>query len=198
MDRLYTASLGLNVPSVGQNMLSDLAVALRVASGTGVATQDSGLEARIFQATSDLAAGTLVQVDENVVEAVDVISDPATVTTAAFDWSDREVFGIFRGFSGASQYPGGANDYQFDDAGAPTLFWGYLGQGAQKSGGGAVSAGNPPVRAAGSSWAAEITANVWLYLDPGDGKLKLYNDTVITIRTPALIFFATGPTGARP
>ena len=119
MDRLYTASLGLNVPSVGQNMLSDLAVALRVASGTGVATQDSGLEARIFQATSDLAAGTLVQVDENVVEAVDVISDPATVTTAAFDWSDREVFGIFRGFSGASQYPGGANDYQFDAAGAP-------------------------------------------------------------------------------
>ena len=34
------------------------------------------------------ASSALVQVDENVVEAVDVISDPATVTTAAFDWSE--------------------------------------------------------------------------------------------------------------
>ncbi len=198
MDRLYTASLGLNVPSVGQNLLFDVAVAMRVASATAVTTQDAGLDGRVYQATSDLNTGTLILLDNATVESVDTVSDPAVTTTSAFVWYDREVFGIFRGFAGASQYPGGANDYQFDAAGAPTLFWGYIGKGALNGGGGAVSAGNPPVHASGTSWAAEITTNLWLYVDPGNGKLKLYNNTGSTIRTPALILFATGATGARP
>lgn len=198
MDRLYTASLGLNVPSVGQNLLFDVAVALRVASATGIATQAAGLDGRNFQRTSDMNTGTLITIDTNTVTSVDTAADPAVTTTTAFSWYDREVFGIYRGFAGATQYPGGANDYQFDAAGAPTLFWGFLAKGALTAGLVAPSAGNPPVPAAGVSWAAQIVANLWLYVDPSDGKLKLYNDTGATIRTPALIVFATGTTGTRP
>lgn len=198
MDPLYTASLGLNVPSVGQNLLFNLAVAMRVAEATSLTTQAPGLEGRIFQRTSDMNTATIVDVDFNTVESVDVLADPAVLSTETFDWYDREVFGIYRGFAGADQYPGGANDYQFGAAGAPTLFWGYLGRGALDAGSVAPTPGNPPVPAAGTSWAVEVVANLWLYVDPVSEKLRLYNATGSTIRTPALIFFATGPTGARP
>lgn len=202
MDRLYTASLGLNVPSVGQNLLFDVAVAMRVASATAVTTQDAGLDGRVYQATSDLNTGTLILLDDATVESVDTVSDPAVTTTSAFVWYDREVFGIFRGFAGASQYPGGANDYQFDAAGAPVVFWGYLGRGALDGGGLSPSAGNPPVPAAGTSWAVQIgypsITGLWLYIDPADGGLRLYNDTGSTQRTPSIWFEASAPTGKRP
>lgn len=198
MDRPYSATLGLNVPTVGQNLLFDLAVAMRVAPSTALTSQQAGAEGRIYQATSDLNTGTLVMLDDGTINIVNTTPDPAVITTTTMSWSDREVFGIYRGFAGAAQYPGGAGDYQFDAAGAPTLFYGYLGKGAKNGASTQVSAGNPPVPAAGTSWAVQITTNLWLYLDPFDGALKLYNATGSTIRSPALIFFATGPTGARP
>lgn len=198
MDRPFSAALGLNVPTVGQNLLFDLAAAMRVAPSSAIATQAPGLEGRIFQATADLNTGALISIDNGTISIVDTTPQPAVLTTATMSWADREVFGIYRGFAGAAQYPGGAGDYQFDAAGAPTLFYGYLGKGAKTGASAQVSAGNPPVPAAGTSWAVQIVANLWLYLDPFDGVLKLYNATGSTIRTPALIFFATGATGARP
>jgi hypothetical protein len=198
MYRPYSATLGLNVPTVGQNLLFDLAMALRVAPSTALTSQQAGAEGRIYQATADLNTGTLVMLDDGTISIVNTTPDPAVITTTRMSWSDREVFGIYRGFAGAAQYPGGAGDYQFDAAGAPTLFYGYLGKGAKNGASTQVSAGNPPVPAAGTSWAVQITTNLWLYLDPFDGALKLYNATGSTIRSPALIFFATGPTGARP
>lgn len=197
MDRLFTAALGLLVPSVGQNLQQDLTAAMRLASGSAITTQSPGLEGRIYQATADLVTGTLAIVDATTVSAVNEATSPPSLTTTAFDWSDREIVGFFRAMTGATQYPGGANDYQFD-AGTLRTFWGYLGGGALNGAGGQVSAGNPPVPAAGTSWAILITTNVWLYLDGADGKLKIYNDTGSTLRTPALLFFATGATGARP
>ena len=50
-----------------------------------------------------------------------------------------------------------------------------------------VTVGNPPVRANGSSWAVLLGVNLWLYIDASDsGKLKLFNDTGSTLRTPYL------------
>jgi hypothetical protein len=196
-DRLQSFSVNTQLASVFLNAQQDLSMVLRVATATSLATQDPGVEGRIYQATSDLNTGTLISLDNGTISVVNTGVTPATLTTTTMSWSDREVFGIYRGFAGAAQYPGGANDYQFDAAGAPTLFYGYLGLGAKTGASAQVSAGNPPVPAAGTSWAIQIVANLWLYRDPFDGLLKLYNATGSTIRTPALIFFATGPTGAR-
>lgn len=196
MERAWTAALGLNVPSVGENLLQDLGVVLRKATATAITTQGTGIEARIYQATSDLTTGTLAIVDDGTITTVNTAVDPAVTTTAVMDWSDRLILGWFRGLGGATEYPGGANDYLFD-AGTLHNFYGYTGLGALNGASGQVSPGNPPVRAAGTSWACLIDTNLWLYYDAADGKLKVYNDTGSTLRTPALILFASGQTGAR-
>ncbi len=198
MDRGWTATLGLNVPSVGENLLQDVTIAMRLASGSALTSQGEGIEARIYQATSDLATATLLTVDSGAITVVNTGVAPAVTTTGTLSWSDRMVIGFFRGFAGATEYPGGAGDCLFDDAGAPVLFMGYLGKGAKTGASAQVSAGSPPVPAAGNSWAARIAANLWLYLDPYDGALKVYNNTGATIRTPLLILFATAATGTRP
>jgi len=198
MERAWTAALGLNVPSVGENLLQDVTIAMRLASGSAIATQAEGIEARIYQATSDLATATIATVDSGAITVVNTGVAPAVTTAGTMTWGDRMVIGFFRGFAGATEYPGGANDYLFDDAGAPVIFMGYLGKGAKTGASAQVSAGNPPVPAAGTSWAARIAANLWLYLDPYDGVLKLYNNTGAVIRTPLLILFATAATGTRP
>lgn len=198
MERLNSYSVGQLVYNVWLNSLQDLAAGHRPATNGDLSAMTGGLEGRLWQSTSDLASGALVQVDNGTISVVNTGTSPATLATTTMSWLDREVFGIFRGFAGATQYPGGTNDYQFDAAGTPTLFWGYLGRGARDGGGNAPSAGNPPVRASGTSWAAEIATNVWLYADPSNEKLYLYNATVGSIRTPSLMFFATAPTGKRP
>jgi len=197
MDRAWTAALGLNVPSVGENLLQDLGVVMRKATATAITTQGIGIEGRIYQATADLNAASLSVVDDGTITTVNTAVDPAVTTTATMSWSDRLVLGWFRAMAGATEYPGGANDFDFD-AGAIFNFWGYLGLGAQNGAGGQVSPFNPPVPSAGTSWAIAITAGVWLYLDAADGKLKLYNDTGSTLRSPALFILATAPTGTRP
>lgn len=197
MDRAWTAALGLNVPSVGQNLLQDLGVVMRKATDTAITTQGTGIEGRVYQATANLTAASLSIVDDGTITTVNTAVDPAVTTTAVMSWSDRLVLGWFRAMAGATEYPGGANDFDFD-AGALFNFYGYLGLGAQNGAGGQVSPMNPPVPSAGTSWAIAITAGVWLYLDAADGKLKLYNDTGATLRTPALFILATAPTGARP
>ena len=197
MDRAWTAALGLNVPSVGENLLQDLGVVMRKATATAITTQGTGIEGRVYQATANLNAASLSVVDDGTITTVNTAVDPAVTTTATMSWSDRYVIGWFRPLAGATEYPGGANDYDFD-AGNLYNFWGYLGLGAQNGAGGQVSPMNPPVPAAGTSWAILITANVWLYLDAADGKLKLYNGTGGTLRTPALFILATAKTGARP
>lgn len=196
MERAWTAALGLSVPSVGENLLQDLTIAVRKATSTAITTQATGLESRIYQATSDLATGTLSIVDDGTIVAVDTGTYPASLTTSTMGWGDRIIVGWFRAMAGATEYPGGVNDHAFD-AGALFNFCGYTGLGALNGGGTQVSAYNPPVPAAGTSWAILVTTNVWLYFDAADNKLKLYNDTGSTLRTPLLILFATGKTGAR-
>ncbi len=196
MDRAWTAALGLNVPSVGENLLQDLAVVMRKATGTAITTQGTGIEARVYQATSDLATNTLAVIDDGKITTVNTAVDPAVTTTATMDWSDRLILGWFRGLGGATQYPGGVED-PFFDAGTLVNFYGYTGLGALNGASGQVSPMNPPVRSAGTSWACLVTTNLWIYYDAADGKLKVYNDTGSTLRTPAILLFASGQTGAR-
>lgn len=201
MDRLHSYSVGEPLYNVWLNTLQDHVAVQRPASNGDLSSMPKGMEIRLWQATADLADATQVEVDGNTVNAVNTGTSPATITSAGLtvSWKDREVFGIFRGFAGVDQRPGQANDYQFDDAGTPTLFWGYFGKGAYDAGGvNAPSNGNPPVRAAGSSYGAQITANLWLYAHPTNGKLYLYNNTGVLIRTPTLWILASAATGKRP
>lgn len=198
MDELFGYSLGDPVYTVWMSGIQELVAGMRSSAAGDLSSMNHGLDGRVFQATSDLASGALVMVEAATVDYVNSAVSPATLTTASFDWYDRIIFGVYRGFAGANQIAGGANDYQFDAAGAPTLFLGYTGRGAKDAGNANVTAGNPPVPAAGTSWAIEITTNVWLYVDPADNKLYLYNATGSSIRTPFLAFFATANTGKRP
>lgn len=199
MDRLRSFSLGELVYTVWINGVQDIIAAVRPSTVGDLSAMSGGVEGRIWQATADLATGTLIEVDPTAIKVVDNGVSPAVlVSSSTFVWYDRIVCGYYRGFAGANQRVGQVNDYQFDAAGAPTTFLGYLGKGAKDAGSNPPSAGNPPVRASGSSWAAEIVANLWLYADPVNGKLYLYNDTGATIRTPFLWLSATAPTGKRP
>lgn len=202
MQALYTSSIGQLVPNVFLNYLQTIGVSQRAAQNGDLTAMTFGLEGRLWQATTDLADNALLQVDENTAQVVNTAVSPNALTSGSFDWYDREVYGLYRSYGGADERPGQANDYLFDQA-APVLFWGYLGRGALDGGGNPVTApANPPVPASETSWAIQIgyptTTGLWLYVDPGDNKLKLYNDTGSTQRTPSLVFFATGPTGKRP
>jgi hypothetical protein len=200
MDPLYTSSIGQKIPNVFLNYMQTLAVVLRSAAYSEFqATYGTvyGSEARHWQSPGSVSTGTLDFVDGASTLIIDTVANPNVLTSAAFDWSDREIFGIYRGLGAIDRVPGEADDYLFD-AVAPTLFWGYTGLGAYSGGTTQVAPGFPPIPAAGASWAVKIAANLWLYLDPVDGLLKFYNNTGSTIRNPTLWFFATAQIGARP
>lgn len=200
MNPLYTSSIGALVPNVFLNYSQEIGVAQRNTAYnrfSGLYGMLGGVEARLWQATGNIGTGTLDFVDSNSIFIIDTIANPNILAATTFDWSDREIFGIYRSLGGVDRIPGQADDYLFD-AVAPTLFWGYTGLGAYSGGTTQVAAGLPPIPAAGASWAVKIAANLWLYLDPVDGYLKIYNDTGVTQVTPTLWFFATAQTGARP
>jgi len=198
MDSPQTFAEGLQIGAVFLNLIQTLAVAQRPASHGDLSAMASGVEARIFQATSDLASGTLVTVCNKTITVVDGLSDPiVTITGEGAAWTDRHILGVYRPMGGAGELAGGASDHLFD-AGALSIWCGYTGLGAYDAGGtNPPSAGNPPSRAMGASWVCEIVSNLWLYVDPSDGFLKLYNDTGVTIRCPFLWFFAAAKANKR-
>lgn len=185
------------VPAAFLNLLQSVTAAARPTDQGDLTAMGSGFEVRIWQCESNISNGALKTVSSNAIEVVDELADPVALTTDTIDWSDREVFGLYRSFSSGDQHPGKPSDHTFDATTSVELFWGYLGLGALKSGGGAVSSGNPPYPASGSSWAVRVATDVWLYLDAADGSLKLYNDSGSTLYKPTLILFATAQTGRR-
>jgi hypothetical protein len=197
MERINSYSIGQKIFNVWLGEIQDLGVAHRASTVGDLSAMGDGIEARLWQATADLNTAAMILVDDEVISIVNTGTDPATLTTSTLSWYDREVFGVYRGYAGASQNPGQANDYQFD-AQAPVLFWGYFGKGALGAASAPVANGTPPVPASTTSWAVQVTTNLWLFVQPSDGKLYLYNNTGSTIRTPSLWFFATAPTGKRP
>lgn len=201
MNRLVTTVLGQKVPNVLVTYLQDLTVAQRPAQYGDLTAMTGGAEVRLWQATADLTNTSIANVDTDVVKVINTGVTPNTLVDSAFSWYDREVFGVYRAYGGADQRPGQANDYLFDQA-APVLFWGYFGKGALAAASAPVTATVPPVPASGSSWAVQIgyptTTGLWLYVDPADGELKLYNNTGSTQRTPSLWLIASAATGKRP
>jgi hypothetical protein len=198
MDSPQTFAEGLEIGAVFLNLIQKIGIAQRPTSHGDLSAMTPGVEARIFQATSDLNTGTLITVCNRTIQVVDPLSDPIVLTTTSGDtWTDRHILGVYRPMGGAGELAGGASDHLFD-AGALSLWCGYTGLGAYDAGGtNPPSAGNPPSRAMGASWACEVVSNLWLYVDPSDGFLKLYNDTGSTIRCPFLWFFAAGKAGKR-
>lgn len=190
------------VPAVFLNLLQSVTAAARPTDQGDLTAMGSGFEVRVWQCESNISNGALKTVSSNAIKVVDELADPVVLTTDTIDWSDREVFGLYRSFISGDQHPGQKNDHTFDAWTSVELFWGYIGLGAQKSGGGAVSSGNPPYPASvdagyGGSWAVRVATDVWLYLDAADGSLKLYNDSGSTLYKPTLILFATAQTGKR-
>lgn len=197
MDSAQTFSSGLEIGGAFLNLIQTLAVAQRPASHGDLSAMAAGVEARIFQASSDLTSGTLVTVCNKTITVVDGLADPiVTITGEGSAWTDRHILGVYRPMGGAGELAGGASDYLFD-AGALSIWCGYTGLGAYDVSNNPPSAGNPPSRAMGTSWACEIVSNLWLYVDPSDGFLKLYNNTGSTIRCPFLWFFAAAKANKR-
>ncbi len=114
---------------------------------------------------------------------------------ATTDWRDRVLFVQYAELT-AGVSPGNASDYLFDVV--PIARMGFTGTGALDAGSNIPTAGNPPVPAAGTSYALQITTNVWLYATPSTGVLSIYNGTGSNIIVPMLLVRGTAKTGHRP
>ena len=167
MDRIATYSPNQIVTSAQLNSIQDQAVgALALATGN-LSTVDPGERVIHWESATDIATNTITLVD-----GVNL-------------WSDYVVMWALNIKGGANSQIGAAADASWQ--GTVTTGLGYLGVGAKNGASGQVTVGNPPVRANGSSWAVLLAANLWLYVDAIDsGKLKLFNDTGSTLRTPYL------------
>jgi hypothetical protein len=136
--------------------------------------------------TAGIPTATLVQLDDQ------------------FDWRDRMVWGQII-MPTADDRAGQAGDTDLDWKASPSAgYFGYLGTGAYSNTAGAgtaVSNGSKPLRGVGGvrSYFVNLSGTVntiFLYCEPGTGKLFLYNDTGSTIY-PVLTVLGTGKTGKR-
>lgn len=179
MERIATYTANAPITSAQLNDLQDVAVGL--VSGTNANVLSApGCDGCEWQSSAgSLSNGTQVKVD------------------ASKDWRDRVLTVAYYSPAGALTQPGGANDYKYDYD-IPSLRKGYTGRGGLDAGSADPTNGNPPVPAAGTSWAMEVATDVWLYASTVDGALYLYNDTAGTLKTPILSINATAPTGLRP
>lgn len=166
MDRVTTYSVNAVVTSAELNSIQDRAVGGEPSAVGNLTSLSAGERVVWFESAADLVAAKLMVVDER-------------------NWKDHVVAWTLNIHSGANQQVGAANDYQWDQT--VTSGVAYLGLGALDGASAQVTDGNPPVRASGTSWAGDLGGGKWLYVDAADGyKLKFYNDTGGTLRTPAL------------
>lgn len=165
------------VPSADLNSIQQNLYGMRAANGTNSWSTIPGVQEVAFQSESDIANATLMLVDDSI------------------DWRDRIVRGEYLDHNASTSYPGGANDYDFSN-GTLYTFMLYTGTGALDAGGATPTNGNPPVQAAGK-YACPIFAGFWIYCDPATGKLKIYNNTGGTKKTPTVFARCTADLGKR-
>jgi len=177
MERIATYTANAPITSTQLNDLQDVTVGLISGSASNVLSA-AGCDGCEWQSTANLLPSTQIKVD------------------ATRDWRDRVLTVLYYSPSGANTQPGGANDYDYDYD-ITSLRKGYTGRGGLDAGSADPTNGNPPVPAAGTSWAMEIATDIYLYANATDGSLYLYNDAG-TIKTPILSITATAPTGLRP
>ena len=179
MERIATYTANGPITSSQLNDLQDVTVGLVSGSSANVLSAPGCDGCEWQSSAASLSSATQVKVD------------------ASRDWRDRVLTVAYYAPSGALTQPGGANDYQYDYD-LTSLRKGYTGRGGLDAGSADPTNGNPPVPAAGTSWAMEVATNIWLYASTVDGALYLYNDTAGTLKTPILSINATAPTGLRP
>lgn len=180
MKRVQNWTLNTEVASSDLNTIQDRAVGLVAATlnNTLPAATIRGMDGVAWQCNTDVANGTLITIDDTI------------------DWRDRLIHAWYRGYAGTNG-PGTSGDYAY----ASTTLYSdiyYTGLGAKDAGGvNPPTNGNPPVPAADTSWALNITAGgVWIYADQA-GVLSLYNNSGSTIKSPNVLIFATGKTTLR-
>ena len=178
MERIQTYVANQQILAAELNAIQD--AALEFDAGTSTTNTITGTarapKAIVWSDSQALAAGELAVVDTR-------------------DWLDAILHVSYYVPGNGDRIPGATNDYLFD--GVPTMRVGYTGLGGLGAASAAVVNGVPPVPASGTSWAMQITTNVWLYAQPTSGSLRIYNGTGSQILTPTLIVFATGATGLR-
>jgi len=168
MDRLTTFTTNSQVPSATLNAMQDRARGQRLASeaATGelsgmaaVTGAGAGSETRFYATPAGgWANANLTLIDDTI------------------DWRDRYLHVRWVDLTAANVRAGQANDYLNNGTLAYGLAQGYTGTGGYDAGGAAPTAGNPPVSAAGK-WYVQIAATLFLYVDPANFKLYVYNNT---------------------
>lgn len=131
------------------------------------ASDTTGPDSIVWMYTAGIATGTLLALDQG-------------------DWRDRYLLVMAAlPAGGSNDMPGNVNDINFQGT-AGIGYW-YSGLGAYSALGPpvVVSNGAPPISSAGASWRLDLIANLYLYVEPADGILKLYNDT----GAPVIPFF---------
>lgn len=186
MKRVFTAVAAALGASADQNSVQDRALGLiPTTKNQDFGAYVEGSIGGIWQASAGIATVQIAQIDDT------------------FDWRDRLLTGDFFKNSNADQRAGAATDYNLDStvAGAGfTHFYGYTGKGGYSTtAGAAVAATSPPTRGAAAfrSYYINAGSDVYLWADPTNGSLWIYNGNGFTIY-PLLTILGTGKTGKRP
>lgn len=173
MRRNTTFSAGSDVPAATLNAVQDEAAGLVAGTENPSGALDlTGVDGR-YLCTPDagVADGHYAVLDDSI------------------DWTARALWGVFLHLESAAQRQHGASSWQFNDTSraiALRFYRGRTGTGGLGAAAADVANGTPPVVAAGAfavlvDEGASSADRVWLYADPDDGSLRVYNDSGATL-----------------
>ncbi len=184
--RTTTFSAGSHLPAGSLNEQQDRAHTLDRASATSASapTDTQGADWIAYQSpnTTGVPAGQVATVD--------------LFATAARDWRERFVMATARFVATAARRWGGADEHVGNDPASTNIRTavGVTGPGALGAASAPVANGTPPVVTTNSCpipLDVRSDGTVWLFADPADGSLKLYNATTTPLHFD-LVVMATG------
>lgn len=184
--RTTTFSAGSHVPAASLNEQQDRAHTLDRASATSAAapTDTQGADWITYQSpnTTGVPAGEVATIDLNA--------------TSSRDWRERFVMATARFVTTAARRWGGADEHVGNDPSTTNVRTavGVTGPGAVGAASAPVANGTPPVVTTNSCPVpldVRSDGTVWLFADPSDGSLKLYNATTTPLHFD-LVVMATG------
>ena len=180
--RTTTFSAGSHVPAASLNTQQDRAHTLDLATATdaGAPTDTQGADWITYQ-SPDAGIPT---------------GDVVTLDASDRDWRERILNATARFVTIAARRWGRADEHVGNDPASCNVrtALGVTGPGAYGAASAAVAAGVPPVVASGSCPIAldvRSDGEIWIFADPTDGSLKLYNDTTTPLHLDLLVM-ATG------
>lgn len=174
----------------------------RPALGNALQDEQVGL---IPASDAPAAAARFKGADVRFWETPDAGVATATYRTidSSINWRNRKVWGYFRNLGASDRRLGRANDHLANDPTAtPATVRRTFDDGTGAGGKGAAAAtvtnGVPPVIADNQlavvlDQGDTAAARIWLYADPTDGSLRIYNDSGATLHGDLLVFGAGLP-----